>query len=156
MQLPEALWHKPNQDDSVLQVGIIVQDIESKAQAWADMLGIEKPDVIITDPVSEAYTRYLGKSTEAQAKLAFINLENIQIELIEPMGGPSTWRSFLKTKGEGVHHIAFKSRDIGADVEKLDNLNMPVEQSGDYTGGCYRYIDSHKSLSVILELLADR
>lgn len=144
------------ESDHVLQIGIIVEDIDSKSAAWAEMLGIEKPEAIITDPVSEAHTKYWGESTEAQAKLAFINLDNIQIELIEPIGGPSTWRTFLDKNGEGVHHIAFKSKDVDMDVKKLDKLNMPLEQSGDYPGGCYRYIDSQKSLGVILELLADR
>ena len=38
----------------------------------------------------------------------------------------------------------------------LVGRGMPAVQRGDYTGGCYAYIDSAPQLGVILELLAKR
>ncbi len=59
---------------TVTQVGIIVADIETKAKAWADTLGLPVPDIIITDAVDKAQTEYQGGSTPARAKLAFFHL----------------------------------------------------------------------------------
>jgi archaellum component FlaG (FlaF/FlaG flagellin family) len=77
----------------------------------------------------------------------------VSLELIEPIGGPSTWREFLDEKGEGVHHIAFFVKDTGEAVRFLDGVDISVVQQGDYTGGRYTYMDSASALGVALELL---
>ena len=138
------------------QVGLVVRDVEATARAFADLLGVDVPTWSMTDPEEMAHTRYRGEPTEARAKLAFFDAGNVSIELIEPVGGPSTWQEFLDAHGEGVHHIAFHIDDMADQVEMLAGRGMPAVQRGDYTGGCYAYIDSAPQLGVILELLAKR
>ncbi len=137
----------------VTQIAVVVKDVERSAKAYADVLGVPVPKWELTDTVEKAHTRYLGQPTKAQAKLAFIELQNIVIELIEPVGGPSTWRSFLETRGEGVHHIAFEVKDMGKRIAGLKVKGLPTIQTGDYTGGRYAYVDGTAKLAVILELL---
>lgn len=139
----------------VCQVGLVVRDIERSARAYADLLGVEVPAWSMTDPEEVAHTRYLGQPSRAQAKLAFFRLGSVSLELIEPVGGPSTWQEFLQTRGEGVHHIAFEIEDMAEQVSLLAEHDMPLVQRGDYTGGEYAYIDSAAQLGVILELLRD-
>ena len=67
-------------------------------------------------------------------------------ELIEPVGGPSTWKEHLDTKGEGVHHIAFRIKGMVEQVAMLEKKGMPAVQRGDFTGGRYAYIDSAPQL----------
>ena len=100
------------QNHTITQVGIIVKDIEKTAKDYAAFFGVSVPDIIITDSVDKAHTRYRGNSTEARAKLAFFNMGSLQLELIEPDAHPSTWREFLDTNGEGVHHIAFNLKGM--------------------------------------------
>jgi methylmalonyl-CoA/ethylmalonyl-CoA epimerase len=138
---------------TVTQVGIIVRDIDKTSRAWAELLGVEAPKWFLTDPVETAHTTYKGKSTTARAKLAFFDLGQVQLELIEPVGGPSTWKDFLDQKGEGVHHIAFAVRDMDGRIRALEGLGLAAAQRGDYTGGRYGYIDSETKLKVALELL---
>lgn len=145
---PEIFGH-----GDVVQIGIVVRDIERTAKAYADFLGIEPPSWFLTDPLEKAHTVFKGKPTGAQAKLAFIQLKNIIIELIEPVGGPSTWQEFLETKGEGVHHIAFEIKGMEEKIGFLVEKNIGVLQSGDYEGGRYSYMDSFSRLGVLLELL---
>ncbi|HEX3048263.1 MAG TPA: VOC family protein [Bacillota bacterium] len=137
----------------VAQIGIIVKDIEKTSAAYAKFLGVEKPAWVITGAMEEAHTEYQGKPSKARAKLAFFELENIQLELIEPDQEPSTWREFLDTHGEGVHHIAFIVKGMQEKINILAQNNFPLIQKGDYTGGCYSYIDTTGDLKVILELL---
>ncbi len=137
----------------VTQVGIIVQDIEKTGAAWAELLGTEMPEIVITDPVEIANTEYKGALTPARAKLAFFEMENITIELIEPVGQPGTWKEYLDSHGQGVHHIAFNVRSMEEKVVLLEQKNMPLLQRGDYTGGRYSYINSLPKLGVLLELL---
>ncbi|MFP4107224.1 MAG: VOC family protein [Phycisphaerae bacterium] len=135
------------------QIGLIVRDIERVSKAYADLLGVEVPEPIVTDPVEKARTEYHGSRTDARAKLAFFDMGRIAIELIEPMGGDSTWQEFLDNHGEGVHHIAFTVEGMGQVVMDLKAKGMPLVQKGEYEGGRYAYIDSHPKLAVMLELL---
>lgn len=138
----------------VTQIGIIVKDIEVTSKKYAEVFGVKTPGYRLTEPVEKTHGEFLGKPLEGRAKLAFFRFRNITIELIEPVGGPSTWQKFLETHGEGVHHIAFNIRKKKTVIERLKALKMNVEQKGDYTGGSYTYIDSEGDLKVMLELLA--
>jgi len=80
---------------TVTQVGIIVRDIEVKARAWSEILGLPMPRIIITDPVDIAQTEHQGTRSTARAKLAFFHMGQVDIELIEPIGEPSTWKDHL-------------------------------------------------------------
>jgi catechol 2,3-dioxygenase-like lactoylglutathione lyase family enzyme len=138
---------------TITQVGIIVGDIETKAQAWADVLGLPAPEIIITDTVDLAHTEYQGESTPAQAKLAFFHLGQVDLELIEPVGGPSTWKDQLDQHGESLHHIAFVIQGMKEKVAYLEAKGIPLLQRGDYTGGRYAYLDGTAQLGAVLELL---
>jgi len=138
---------------SVAQVAIIVKDIDKARLSWAETLGIDPPAVSIAEGHSSRPTLYNGKPSDAKAKLAFIAMDNLQIELIESMGGNSTWQEFLDINGEGIHHIAFWVKDING-IEKQCRLQgMPTVMSGGWDGGAYSYVDAGTQLGCILELL---
>jgi methylmalonyl-CoA/ethylmalonyl-CoA epimerase len=145
---PDALGSK-----TLCQIGLIVRDIERSIAAYADLFGIEPPEWSLTDPEEKAHTRYHGQPTTARAKLAFFDLGGVSLELIEPVGAPSTWREFLETQGEGVHHIAFTIEGMEQQLALLERKGMTTVQRGDYTGGRYAYVDATPQLHVILELL---
>ena len=137
----------------ICQVGLIVRDIERSIAVYSRVFGMPEPEVIVTDGPEIAHTRFKGEPTDARAKLAFFQMGQVSLELIEPIGGPSTWREFLDEKGEGVHHIAFFVKDTDEAVRFLDGEDISVVQQGDYTGGRYTYLDSASALGVALELL---
>jgi len=134
-------------------VAIIVKDIDMAREAWAKLLGVPAPGVSIAESNSSRPTLYMGKSTDAKCKLAFITLENIQVELIQPMGGKSTWQEYLDTHGEGIHHVAFQVKDIEGVEKRFELQGDPTVQLGGWDGGAYSYIDASKNLGCILELL---
>lgn len=138
---------------TVTQVGIIVADIEAKAKAWADLLDMPVPEIQMTGTVDIAETKYEGAPTSARAKLAFFHLGQVDLELIEPVGSPSTWKDQLDQHGESLHHIAFVINGMQKIVANLDTKGMSLIQSGEYTGGRYAYIDGTTQLGTILELL---
>jgi 4-hydroxyphenylpyruvate dioxygenase-like putative hemolysin len=72
------------------------------------VLGLPRPDVIVTDDYEQARTVYRGQPSPARAKLAFFDMGQVKIELIEPIGDLSAWKETLNAKGEGIHHIAFQ------------------------------------------------
>jgi methylmalonyl-CoA/ethylmalonyl-CoA epimerase len=137
----------------VAQVGIIVRDIEKMTDKYCQIFGIERPNIVTTDTVDKARTSYRGESTPARAKLAFFDMGQVQIELIEPFGGPSIWQEHLDKFGESAHHIAFWVKDTDGVKHFLMQHNIPEAQHGYFEGGMYTYMDSAPQLGVMLELL---
>ncbi len=137
----------------VTQVGIIVRDIEARARAWADVLGVEMPPIHTTDSVDVAQTEYNGQPTIARARQTFFHLGQVDLELLEPLDAPSTWDDQLSGHGDSLHHIAFKIAGMQEKLAYLDAKGIPLIQRGEYTGGRYAYVDGTTQLGTILELL---
>lgn len=138
----------------VTQIGMVVNDVDKTAKAFADFFGIDKPQSIQSDGYEKSHAQVDGKPSEARAKLAFINVgENLEIELIEPDHQPSSWRNYLDAHGEGVHHLAFVVKDMDTIIARLEQNGMPLQQKGDYKGGRYAYVDTFGPLKMITELL---
>jgi methylmalonyl-CoA/ethylmalonyl-CoA epimerase len=135
------------------QIGVIVKDIEAAVQAWARLLGVEPPAIILTDSVDQAHTRYQGKPTPARAKLAFFDLGQVALELIEPVGSPSTWNDQLAAHGSSLHHIAFEIKGMDEQIHGLQKNGLRLVQRGDYTGGRYAYVDGQEDFGAVIELL---
>jgi len=138
---------------TITQVGIIVRDIEARVRAWADIFGLPAPEIMITDTLELARTEYRGAPSTARAKLAFFHLGRVDVELIEPLGEPSTWRDQLEQHGDSLHHIAFKINGMQEKLVYLDSKGVPLIQRGEYTGGRYAYVDGIQQLGTIVELL---
>ena len=137
----------------VTQVGIIVHDIDTKARAWSEILGLPMPNIIVTDTMDKAQTEYDGKPTIARARLAFFHMGQLDVELIEPMDSPSTWKDQLDGHGDSLHHIAFVIKGMREKIAYLDSKGVPLVQRGEYTGGRYAYLDGVAQLGTVLELL---
>ena len=135
------------------QVAIVVKDIEEAKKRYAAVLGLPEPNTIITEPGDQVNMTYQGQPSNAQAKLAFFNLGQVQLELIEPMGGNSTWQEALDKNGEGVHHLAFWVEGMQKSVDFLRDHEIPMVQRGDMGEGQYAYFDAEQPLGVTLELL---
>lgn len=138
---------------AAIQIGLVVPDIEAAVEAWSGLLNLPRPHVIVTDPVEIAKTEYQGRLTPARAKLAFFSLGQIELELIEPLGAPSTWQEQLDAHGPSLHHVAFEVQRMAERLEELAGHGLSLVQRGEFTGGCYAYLEGLESFGAILELL---
>jgi methylmalonyl-CoA/ethylmalonyl-CoA epimerase len=138
---------------TVAQVAIVVRDIEERARAWADVLGQPMPEIRITDTVDITRTEYAGAPSSARAKLAFFHLGQVDLELIEPIGEPSTWKDQLDQHGDSLHHIAFRIKGMSEKLAYLAAKGAPTIQRGEYRGGRYAYVDTSAQLGAVVELL---
>jgi catechol 2,3-dioxygenase-like lactoylglutathione lyase family enzyme len=133
---------------TIAHVALIVNDIERTTRNYAEIFGIEPPKVRLG-----VSPEYMGKPTDGKAKMAFIKLENISLEFFEPVGGPSAWKDFLDTKGEGIHHFGFYIKELEDHVDFFESKGMPVIQSGGGDWGKYRYVNATSALATMIELL---
>ncbi len=137
----------------ICQIAIVVRDIEETAGKYASLFGLDRPEVRTTEPREKTNILYRGKPTDGRAKLAFFKMGGVTLELIEPVGGPSTWQEHLDEKGEGVHHIAFRVQGMDQVLGLLEGKGSPEVQRGDFKNGRYTYVDTTKDLKVVIELL---
>ncbi|MBN1430626.1 MAG: VOC family protein [Anaerolineae bacterium] len=144
---------KPLGDGKPMQIGLIVENIEETVEAWSRLLGVPSPDIVMTDSVDKAHTEYQGRPTPARARLAFFDMGQVSLELIEPIDGPSTWKDQLDAHGSSLHHIAFGVKGMADRITDLAAFGLPLIQRGDYEGGRYAYLDGQKQYGTIIELL---
>lgn len=139
--------------NTVVQVGIVVKDIEKTGRKYAEFLGMDLPALKVTATVDKTMAEFKGRPMSGRTKQMIFRLENIEIELLEPDEGESTWREFLDSSGEGVHHIAFRIKDMKEKAGLLEKDGIALVQKGEYIGGRYAYMDSIQDLKVMIELL---
>jgi hypothetical protein len=144
---------QPLGTDKVVQIGIVVADVEATALAWSRLLGQPMPEIRITDEYDFAGTEYGGAPTLARARMAFFNVGQLDIELLEPLGEPSTWNDQLQQHGSSLHHLAFDIAGMGAKRAYLNAEGFRLIQRGEFVGGRYAYFDTQAQLGAILELL---
>lgn len=138
------------------QVAVVVRDIEGAAARYAALLGIEVPPIIVTEAGENVRVTYRGMPSNARAKLAFIDLGGVQLELIEPVGLESAWAEGLDEKGERVHHLAFWTPDLSQSKAALEQHGAPMIQRGDMGEGQYAYFDGQELFGTYFELLEQK
>jgi methylmalonyl-CoA/ethylmalonyl-CoA epimerase len=95
-------------------VGVAVPSIEKAAQTYRDLYGI----VDITEP---------SEMPAQGVRFCFVNLENSQIELIEPLGDNSPIDKFLeKNPKGGQHHVCFEVKDINKVKSEMERKGATV------------------------------
>ena len=139
---------------TVAQIAFVVDDIEKYLQRFARLFNIETPTWRLTNPYEQTQLTYKGQpSTTARAKLGFIKLENVTLEFIEPVGGPSVWQDFLQTRGPGIQHIAFEVKGAKTIIASFEEEGIPLGQTSQFSGGRAAYLAALNILGCDLELL---
>ena len=131
------------------QVGAIVKDMD-KVVSYYDSLGLGpfgQPRQMMT------YHEYQGKPIEAKVKFLLTNMGEVDLELIQPLGGPSIWQDFLDKRGEGLHHLGFFVDNIDQGEENLISQGLNIIQKGRSDKGGYAYFDTDRIGGVIFELI---
>lgn len=122
---------------SIRQLGYVVENVDAAIAAWSG-LGIGPWAVIRNVPLASVYR---GKPSTPRIDVAFGYRGDVQLELIQQTNdAASPYRAWIEKRQFGLHHTAWLSSSIGADVQRLRDaglelicdINMP-------TGGRYVY-----------------
>ena len=143
---------------TVTQVAFVVPEIERSAEACSALVGLPSPQIHEPNPADSAARglSYRGQPLGGGCRSAFFHLDNIGLELLQPVEGPNTWLDFLQEHDAGGHHIAFVVDDADTRLLQVAELGFPTIQTGRRRiGGSYGYADATKELGVFLELLGD-
>ena len=80
-----------------------------------------------------------------------------QIELIEPIAGPSIYHEWIAERGYGLHHLGFYVPDTRAAITEMEDAGYPLLQAGfgfgaDGSGG-FAYFDTQDAVGYIVEAI---
>ncbi len=93
-------------------VGVAVESVEEAARLYRDMFGCELSD--------------LKQRGELKAIFAYVGGD--EVELLEDHRPDSLIGGFLKTHGEGIHHISFEVEDIEAALREAKAQGLAAEE----------------------------
>lgn len=127
----EVNAHKEMFSDCV-QIGVVVRDLDRTIEVLEGVLGLGPFQTMTWPPADRTDIQkiYRGKSGNFAARMAFAQLGPIELELIQPLQGESTWSDFLKEHGEGIHHIRFNVADVDPVIEYMARHGIEVTQMG--------------------------
>jgi len=98
-------------------VAIAVKDIAAASKNYRDTLGAK-----VSDPIAQP---------DHGVTVAFIELPNTKIELLEPLGATSPIAKFLeKNPDGGMHHVCYEVEDILAARDRLKAAGARVIGDG--------------------------
>ena len=137
----------------VLQVGIVVKDVDAAVRKYWEVCGIGPWEIHTMDNANMHDTTLNGKKTEFSMKVAFANVGNMQLELIEPLNDENIYSEFLREHGEGLHHIACAVDDFDETKAVLNGKGVGVLQEGVTREGMgFAYLDTQDAMSCITEI----
>ncbi len=96
-------------------IGVVVADMEEALSLYTGLLG---------------FTLQGREQVPAQGmEIASVVLGSLKVELLHSISETGVLSSFLAKRGPGVHHLAFRVRDIGRSLSTLEEAGIrPIDE----------------------------
>lgn len=133
------------------QVCVVVSDLD-RTVAFYESLGIGP---FREGPSAHTTVRRIRGADSPQTELAgrITQLGDLELELIQPIAGPSIQREFLDARGEGAIHVCAYTDDLRGDIDWMAARDVDVISYGELSdGGSFAYFDTQKIGGLVLEL----
>jgi methylmalonyl-CoA epimerase len=128
--------------EQIDHVGIAVRDMDAAIQRYQDLLG-----------VSPSVRRVMEKDG---IEAAMIDLGTTHVELVAPSREGSAIAAFLEKRGEGMHHVAYRVRDIREALTKLRQGGAQLldeEPRVGVMGHLVAFVHPRSTMGVLTELV---
>ncbi len=123
-------------------IGIGVNKLEEAITLYCDFLGLRLEGIHVVE--------------EQKVRVGFLSTGGeTRIELLEPTESESPVAKFIERRGEGVHHIALRVKNIEAVLEELKEKGMKLVDEKPRMGvggGKIAFIHPKSTNNVLLEL----
>lgn len=123
-------------------IGIAVENLEQSISFYRDILKLE-------------FTGTEEIESEG-VKVAFFEVGEVKLELLQPLTKESPIQKYLEKKGEGIHHIAFEVDNLIETFYQMEANNIPLLQDKPRVGAHdtkIGFIHPKASYKVLMEFL---
>jgi methylmalonyl-CoA/ethylmalonyl-CoA epimerase len=130
---------------AVDHIGIAVRDLEASIALYRSIFQL-----------SDIHR----EQVEAQGvDIASFELNGVRIELTAPLNADSPIAKFLEKRGEGIHHVAFRTDTIGADLQRLADNNVRLINTEPQLGAhdmLIAFLHPSSTGGVLMELCSEK
>ncbi|MEN6589326.1 MAG: methylmalonyl-CoA epimerase [Proteiniphilum sp.] len=122
-------------------IGIAVKSIEEQLPYYEGVLGLKCYNVETVE--------------DQKVKTAFFMVGPTKIELLEPTSEESTIARFIEKRGEGVHHIAYATKNVNEALKEVEAKGVRLidrEARGGAEGLSIAFLHPKSTGSVLTEL----
>jgi methylmalonyl-CoA/ethylmalonyl-CoA epimerase len=139
----------------ISQVALVVRDLEKTMKAYHDLLGWGPWNVYEHVPPLLHDTHVRGAAVKYTMLAAETDVHGVGFEMVQPLDGPSIYKEWLETHGEGFHHIAVmmhSQAESDAFKKEMAGLGIVVLMGGRIGPTIeYYYLETTPVLKVIFE-----
>jgi methylmalonyl-CoA/ethylmalonyl-CoA epimerase len=98
--------------DQIDHVGVAVEDLDEAIALYRERLGMRETH---------------RETVEAQGvHAALLEIGDAHVELISPIDAEGSVARFLARNGAGLHHLAYRTEDIDAELERLAAAGLRI------------------------------
>ena len=127
--------------EKIDHIGLAVNDLKEALKFYEEVIGLKSSAIETVE--------------EQKVKVAFLPLRESKLELLQPIDPESPVARFINSRGEGIHHIAFKTENIEKKLRELEAIGVrlidktPRQGAG---GKKVAFLHPSASFGVLIEL----
>jgi catechol 2,3-dioxygenase-like lactoylglutathione lyase family enzyme len=138
------------------QIGIVVRDVREAAARYTKLWGIDDWMIVENGPQNMHSLHYMGEPADFSMRLALTGSDP-QLELLQPLEGPSILADWLERRGEGMHHMGVEVASVDETIAQMAAAGIKCVQHGHGFGadgsGAFAYFDTEAELGCYLEAI---
>ena len=148
MANPNALF------SGIIQIGIVVSDVNKAIKGYRDILRVREWNINNVDTMIGKGGNFHdnGDPIQARAKIAWVTIGNVELELIEPQDQHSLYADFLRENGPGIHHVMLDTPDYANAIDHMGKQNVAMVGGGELQGTKFQMFDTRELLGFICEI----
>jgi catechol 2,3-dioxygenase-like lactoylglutathione lyase family enzyme len=144
----------PIADGPISQICWVTDDLEATERLLTGQFGTGAWTRIPDVTFGADTTTLRGEPVEFTAHISLGYSGDLQLEIIQPVSGPTIHAEFLEARGPGLHHVCFDVDDVEAACAGAEAAGLPVLMRGSMMGGEieFAYLDALASGAPYVEL----
>ena len=101
-------------------IGVAVEDLDESIALYRDRLGMRE--------------QHRETVEEFGVEAALLEIGDAHVELLTPIQADSAVARFLEKNGPGMHHVAYRTADIDAELERMSEAGVRMIDEQARTG----------------------
>jgi methylmalonyl-CoA/ethylmalonyl-CoA epimerase len=138
------------------QIALLVPDLPQAVARWSRIFGDDEWRVYSYNPDTLPESSFRGEPGRFSIRLAMHGTAP-QVELIEPISGPSLYSEWIEAHGWGPHHVGYWVESIDEVVSAFRGVGREPDMTGAGYGldgdGGYAYYDLFDEVGVVVEFI---
>jgi methylmalonyl-CoA/ethylmalonyl-CoA epimerase len=139
----------------LVQIGVVVSDLDQTTRLLTSLFGMGPFSFVEWPNRPGSKYQYRGVEEHIRISQAFVQLGNVEVELIQPLAGErNAYKEFLDQDGGGIHHVLFEVPDIEVALQQMAEAGVTVLQSGTgiRPGTRWALLDTREKVGFYIEL----